>query len=371
MLLVGTTQTSEEDNMTVSYNDNRLVYEGRIDFCNEKGPCFVYPCSNVRLRFKGTSVKVRIINHHACYNNYIGVMVDGIVKKICIFNEDSSLETAHSTAGEYDIYSVCEGLENTEHQLMLYKAMDNAHTFNFGGFILNDGAEVYEAEPLPEKKLEFYGDSVTAGEVSEATEYCGLADPPHKGEYSNSYWSYAWYTARKMNAQIHDIAQGGIALLDDTGWFDGPNFKGIFNMYDRIQFHLQLGETKRFDFNSYMPDAVIIAIGQNDANPEDFMANDYYGEKASFWRANYKYFVELIRRRRPEAHIVLTTTILNHNEAWDKAIDEVCNDMRKKDDKVYHFLYSNNGCGTHGHIRKPEAEKMAEELSAYLRSIGI
>lgn len=37
---------------------------------------------------------------------------------------------------------------------------------------------------------------------------------------------------------------------------------------------------------------------------------------------------------------------------------------------VHHFLYSNNGRGTPGHIRRPEAEKMAEELSAYIESLG-
>lgn len=355
--------------MFISAGDERLVYEGRIDFDNEKGPCFVYPCSNVRVKFKGKSVKVKLINHHACYNNYIGTVIDGEVSKICIRNEEPKLEDVHYTEDGYSVFTLFETSEAAEHELMMYKAMDCAHTFNFGGFIFDDEAEIMPSAPLPELKLEFYGDSVTAGEVSEAIEYCGKADPQHKGEYSNSYWSYAWYTARMMNAQIHDIAQGGISLLDDTGWFDGPDFKGIFNVYDRIQYHLQLGETKRFDFKSYMPDAVIIAIGQNDANPEDYMANDYNGEKAAFWKANYKYFIELLRKRRPNAHIVLTTTILNHNEAWDKAIDEVCKDLNNMDNKVHHFLYSKNGCGTHGHIRKPEAEKMAEELSSFIKKV--
>ena len=67
---------------------------------------------------------------------------------------------------------------------------------------------------MPERKIEVYGDSVYAGEVSEAVEYTGKEDPEYNGEYSNSWYSYAWMTARKLNAQIHDIAQGGIALKD-------------------------------------------------------------------------------------------------------------------------------------------------------------
>ncbi len=422
--------------MFVGYDNEKLQYEGRIDFKSKYGPTFVYPCSYVKMRFTGSCVKVRIINHHACYNNYIGVVADGLMHKVCVYNENKALEDVHERDGEYDVFTLWEALnepindviarggtdiatepqkankknnmpfiatggtdiatdssittnqactlkndvkahetytlvndEANIHEIMLYKAMDCAHTYEFGGFILDDGAQVFECDALPALKLEFYGDSVTAGEVSEALDFCGKADPPHKGEYSNAYWSYAWLTARKMNARIHDIAQGGIALLDDTGWFDGPDFKGIFNVYDRIQYHMQLGETKRFDFNSYIPDAVIIAIGQNDANPEDYMASDYDGEKARYWRETYKYFVGLIRKRRLGAHIILTTTILNHSEAWDSAIEEVCNELKQKDSKVHHFLYTNNGCGTHGHIRKPEAERMADELSAYLRGL--
>lgn len=356
--------------MLVNFDNEKLQYCGRIDFDSQGGPTFVYPCSFVRMRFRGKSVKARLVNRHACYNNYLGVMVDNEQKKICIFNEDRSLEDVSSEAGGYRIYTLFENDDmNAVHEIMLFKRQDCAHTFQFGGFILENGSEVFDGNPLPEMKLEFYGDSVTAGEVSEAVEYCGQADPPHKGEYSNAYWSYAWMTARKLNAQIHDIAQGGMALLDDTGWFDGPDFKGIFNMYDRIQYHMQLGETKRFDFSSYMPQAVVIAIGQNDANPDDYMASDYFGEKAAFWRASYKYLISLIRKRRPEAHIVLTTTILNHNEAWDRAIDDVCRELQRTDGKIHHFLYSNNGCGTHGHIRIPEADKMSDELSTFLKKV--
>ena len=54
-------------------------------------------------------------------------------------------------------------------------------------------------------------------------DYTGKTDPEHQGGYSNSWYSYAWMTARMLNAQIHDIAQGGIALMDGQGWFHEPS----------------------------------------------------------------------------------------------------------------------------------------------------
>ena len=124
---------------------------------------------------------------------------------------------------------------------MLFKRMDSCHTVQFHGFYLNEGARVLTLPPLP--------------------------DPQHDGELSNSYYSYSWILARKL-----------------------------------------------------------------------------------------------------EAHIILTTTILNHDAAWDTAIDEVCRKLREKDEKIHHFLYEKNGCGTHGHIRISEAEDMAEQLKMFIKS---
>ena len=121
-------------------------------------------------------------------------------------------------------YSGCvaENLDKgSEHMATLFKRMDHCHEYAFLGFLLEYGARVVKMRPLPRKKIEFYGDSVTAGEVSEAISCCGKEDPEHEGEYSNAYFSYAWATARRLHARVHIVAQGGIALLDGTGYFMG------------------------------------------------------------------------------------------------------------------------------------------------------
>ena len=99
------------------------------------------------------------------------------------------------------------------------------------------------------------------------------------------------------------------------------------------------------------------------------MKNNPDGERAAYWKYRYQKFVEQIREKYPKALILLTTTVLEHDEGWDKAIDEVCHNL--KDERVKHFLYSDNGKGTPGHIRIPEAEKMAEELTAYINGLTI
>ena len=342
--------------MTILPDSPYLQYSGRIDFDNPKAPEFVYPCSYIRLCFTGTFINVIVENHVSYWSSYLGFILDGKQDKIKLPKE-----------GKVTV-EIASGLDDTKHELLLFKRMDSCHTFRFYGFEVAEGAELFEAPPKPKHRIEVYGDSVSAGEVSEAVDYVGQADPEHDGEFSNSYYSYSWMTARKLNAEIHDIAQGGIALLNRTGWFSGPDFIGMEDVYDKIQYSTELGEPKPWDFAKYRPHVVIVAIGQNDSNPEDYMAKDYDGEKAAHWRAEYKAFIEKLRSIYPKAVIILATTILGHDENWDKAIDQVSHEIN--DSRVYHFLYSNNGCGTPGHIRIPEAEKMSDELAAFIKSLG-
>ena len=131
--------------------------------------------------------------------------------------------------------------------------------------------------------------------MSEAVEYTGKPDPEHNGQYSNSWYSYAWMTARRLDAEIHDIAQGGIALLDGTGWFHAPDYVGMESTWDKIHYNPVFGKQTDWSFEEYTPQVVIVAIGQNDNHPDDYMKEDYDGEKALYWRSNYEKLLGRIR----------------------------------------------------------------------------
>ena len=223
--------------------------------------------------------------------------------------------------------------------------------------------------PVPRRRIEVYGDSVSAGEVSEALDYVGRPDPEHNGEYSNSWYSYSWMTARKLHAQIHDIAQGGIPLMRGTGWVEDPIFIGMEEVWDKVHYYPNLTTPTPWDFSKYTPHVVIIAVGQNDAHPEDFMKNDPNGAMAKKWKEHYRLFIQKIREKYPKAVVILATTILEHDKSWDDAIEEVCQDLG--DSRVRHFLYTRNSVGTPGHIRATEADEMSDELAAYIENLDI
>lgn len=340
----------------VSWQESVLQYCGRIDREREDGALMVYPASFVRIRFTGSGIRAVFTNIRSYWTSCMGWILDGKQYRGDLADEGDTVLTLGENLGE------------GEHELCLFKRMDSCHMALFHGFILSEDGKLLTPSPLPDRRIEVFGDSVSAGEVSEAVDYCGQPDPEHNGEYSNSYYSYAWITARKLGAQLHDIAQGGIALLDHTGYFNEPDARGMEWMYDKIQYQPSLCQPKTWDFSKYTPQVVILAFGQNDNHPVDYMALDYDSESSKRWRAAYGRFLDDLRRVYPQAHMICKTTILEHDKSWDRAIRQVVED--KADEHIHYFAYSNNSVGTKGHIRRPEAEKMAEELSSYIEQLN-
>ena len=135
----------------------------------------------------------------------------------------------------------------------MFKRQDGCCYFDFYGLILSENTVLLDKEKQSStRKIEFYGDSVTAGEVSEALDYVGKSDPEHQGEYSNSWYSYASITARKLNAEVNLVAQGGVALLDGTGYFVPPTYIGMENVYDKLRYNPQLGQVTKWDLISLL-----------------------------------------------------------------------------------------------------------------------
>lgn len=341
--------------MEILLDDKNLSYSGRIDFENPKKPQMIFPSSNLRFSFIGKSAKIVVENHRVCWNNSLGAIVDGKEYKFRINNE-----------GMTEIVLV-DSEENEKHEIMLFKRMDSCHVITLHSLEISDNSVLLPKKEPFKRRIEVYGDSVSAGEVSEAEEYVGKCDPEdHEGEKSNSYYSYPWIFARKVDADLHNIAQGGIPLMKGTGWIE-PDYIGMEDIWDKVHYQTSLNKLTNWDFSKYTPQLVIVAVGQNCANPINFMEEEPQGERAKLWKSKYKKLVLDIRSKYPNATILLTTTILMHHKNWDEAIDDVCVDIN--DNKVIHFMYSRNGMGTPGHIRGSEAEEMASELEKFVNEL--
>jgi hypothetical protein len=232
--------------------------------------------------------------------------------------------------------------------------------------ILSDGARLLALPQPPERRIECYGDSVCSGEVVEANDYLAAKDPEdHGGRYSNSWRSFSMLTARELGAELHNNAQGGIAVLDGTGFFANRTL-GLVSTgtsYATIPPSVpRRSGTSRASTRT----SSLWRSGKNDSKPDDYIDAD--PARRALWKEAYAGVIKSLRAKRPRALFVVLTTIMNHEPGWDAALDEMVADLA--DPKVVRFRFTRVGVGTPGHPRVAEQEEMATELAAFLSSFG-
>lgn len=207
---------------------------------------------------------------------------------------------------------------------------------------------------------EYHIDGLRVDAVVEAVNYCEHTDPEHINQFDNSWFAYSLQLARKLNARINCNAQGGISLINGAGYFD--NYIGMETVYKQMGYepHFELTE---WDFSRYTPDYVIIALGQNDANPDP--KRIYEKEYREKWKSVYKNMVlDLNEKYGGKARFIVITTVLMHEPTWDDALDEIVNELAM--DNVKRFKFRRNGAATPGHPRIPEQTEMADELYGFI-----
>ena len=149
----------------ISWQEPKLQYCGRIDRDREDGALMVYPASFVQIRFTGSSIRAVFTNIRAYWRSCMGWILDGQQYRGDLADEGETVLTLGENLGE--------GV----HELCLFKRMDSCHMALFHGFLLAQDGQLLEPSPLSRRRIEVFGDSVSAGEVSAEVDYCGQPDP--------------------------------------------------------------------------------------------------------------------------------------------------------------------------------------------------
>lgn len=348
-----------DEQMKISHSDERALYMGRRDV-SENGTNLYFAGSQAIVKFKGTRLDVSFNSTALWGKLQLGVVTDGKMSGIPLLYENNGRDITVSAA---------DNLTDDIHTVIIYKRHAGNQTLCIQGFE-TDG-EFLAPDPLPELKIEVYGDSVCAGEVIEAYDHVGKCDPDnHESAFDNVWNSFVMQTSRNLNAQIHNICQGGIALFDGTGYFHMPDYIGLESVYDKTCYFPEAGELTAWDFSRYKADIVIIAIGQNDKHNGKTDKDDIditVPAVRSEWKTAYMKMVRELDKHYGGAKFVLTTTVLMHGSEWDKAIDEIKDELCGMGIKAYHNLFSRNGAATPGHPRLSEHDEMARELTDFIQ----
>ena len=343
----------------ISPADKHIQYTGRISFTNPERPAFNFPGIQIRAAFEGTSLRMLAKPN----SGYFMAQIDKAEPfKVAFRGERDSLVT------------LATALADGVHTVKLMYAIEGYEFFpEFWGFVLDEGKKLVDAPALPSRKIEFIGNSITCGYGNE-----GLKKEEHF-DYAteNHYYSYASITARNLDAQHWVVARSGIgAYRNYNGPKTGNPESNMLAQYEHIGYALKPELRKeatflseKWDFNRYQPDVICINLGTNDLSTSNY--------DVKLLKQNYHKLLKTVRQHNPNAKIVFLTGTMLYNKEMElqrQILNEVAAEAKKAGDKEIHRfdmapISGDEWYGNDWHPNVYMDEKMAGELTAYLRSL--
>ena len=333
----------------VKPTDKNIQYVGRICFDNPERPRFTHPGIQINACFTGTSLKLWA----KPLSGYFMAQIDHAEPfKVALMGERDSVVT------------VATALPQGEHEVRLMYIIEGfALKPDFRGFILDKGATLLPPPSLPDRTIEFIGNSITCGYGNESIDKFDHFE----NETENHYLSYAQMTCRALEARAHVVARSGIGVYRSYG---GPKTGTPDNvMITEYEYTNLYDRSERWDFSRYQPQVVCINLGTNDLS-----TNNY---DTALLRAAFQQFLKQVRSHNPKAKIVfLCGSMLNGKELETarQILNDIVADANSQGDKeVYRFDFTPATgqlmYGADWHPSVYQHQKMAAELTAYLRTL--
>ena len=330
----------------IKATDPGFAYVGRISWnTTPEAAVWTYPGVQIHANFQGTSASMK--TNADC--GYFMVEVDD--------QPAFKVEVLKGT----QVTRLINGLDEGMHRLTLTYIIEGMYKKpTFYGLLLDDGCRLGERPALPDRRIEFIGNSITCGYGIEGngTEKRFLFSK------QNFYHTYAAKTARALNAQCQICARSGIGLYRN---YAGKIPDEIMpNIYPQT-FYTTKGEA--WDFTRFQPDVVCVNLGCNDTSVGQY-------DKELLADA-FKRFTQTLRGYYPKAKIVFiigaipfSKKLTDIREAQDAAIADAA---LRGDREVYRMDFTPDdgslGWGSQGHPSMKRHAVMAEELTAYLRQL--
>ncbi|WP_316788287.1 GDSL-type esterase/lipase family protein [Pedobacter frigoris] len=330
-------------------SDKHISYMGRV-LKTKDSTVLYWPGTSASINYVGSSIKVTMKSLRE--KGYFYAIVDGDISKAIKFGSDSLKRT----------FTFAKDVTPGPHTLQLYKTSNSTSANVIYSFEIESNGKLTKPAALPKRKIEFYGNSITAGHSVDPVDAGRPAGSP---EFFNNYYSYAALTSRHFNAQQSIVARSGIGIM--LSWF--PEI--MPEIYNRID---PMDPKSTWNFNSFKPDIVVVNLFQNDywlvnspthaqfkarfgtAKPtEDFIINSYYN------------FIKNIRRVYPKARIICALGNMNATEdgsKWPGYIQQAV--AKTKDANIYTLFFPYKK--TDGHPNRAEQQIMADQLIKFIET---
>src|SRR5450432_4007560 len=189
------------------------------------------------------------------------------------------------------------GLGKGNHTIWIYKATEAATGPIFIEKVFGQHITALKNPDLP--LIEFIGNSITCGAAADPSEIpCGA------GEYHdqhNAYYAYGPRVARLLNANYMLSSVSGIGIYRNWNSLS----PAMPQVYEKTDF--QETSMRYWDFKTYHPRIVSIALGTNDFSDGDGKTPRLPFDSSVFVN-NYIRFVVLVKSKYPNAQIALLSS---------------------------------------------------------------
>ena len=219
-------------------------------------------------------------------------------------------------------------------------------------------------------KLEFIGDSITCG--------YGIEGVWEKDTFTTTQQradkSYAFLTAKKLNAEIQCCSWSGIGIISnyvdpetakipETSWLMPANWP-----YTDKSLSLRLGlEPEVWDESRYSPDIVVINLGTNDTSWVH--GNE---DRRLAYVSGLRQLIEAVHRRSPKAKICGCLGVMGQElcDSMKEALDLFHKDFPAVPVKYVKFPVQDaaDGIGADWHPSAKTHQKMADQLAGELKN---
>lgn len=324
----------------VPANDPAILYMGRIHWGDSLAPSFTYPGTTAMINFEGTAISM---GARPGSGQFMVEIDDREPVKINFSESDS-------------IITLADSLPDTRHSVRVTYAIEGyEHHPEFHGFRIK--GKTLDAPQRPELKLEFIGNSITCGYGTEE-------DDPEKGfsyDTENHTLSYAYLTARNLNADFNVVARSGIGIYRN---YNGPREGDEMTMPDEYDNTMLYVPEYKWDFSKFQPDILCINLGTNDTSVDNY--------DIALYEAKYRTFLSHLREVYPSAKIVLLTGSMMNGKPLED-VKGALDRLASEDENIYRFDMSPQtgelGYGANYHPSSRQAKKMADELTGFLRTL--
>jgi len=333
----------------IDADNSAFSYFGRTDQSDPKVVRFDWPGVYLRCAFTGNTLAVRLKSGDRDYFN--------------VFVDDQPVKVIHPATDSIFIYNGLTG--KGVHELLISKRTEaDMGMASFYGIGIAPDGKITSSKVKNNRRIEFIGNSITCGYGAE-----GLSGKERfKPETENSYFSYASITARAFSADYALIAHSGLGIIRNYNDKSKISTR-LAPMPPRLGRTIDTDSVKKWDFNRWKPDAVVINLGTNDYSTLP------HPDKAVFKR-HYEQLIEKIIEVYGEIPVFCVVGPMT-NEPCYSIVKEVVEDYRliHGDTKVYFagipdgLLNNGSDLGSDGHPSYRGQKKSAASLVPLMANV--